>query len=209
VKDVKGKVLGLVFSARRGGNCFDSVKYVLEKFAQKGFETDFINSYDFEIKPCSHCGYECYAHELRGKEEQCPLKDDVPIIYEKMRTANIVVIAVPTYGGNVSGLYRAFLERGHGIFKSESDYEQYVASKIFGFIVIGNIPAGGDMTYHTVIYDFKDSKHPSSGVLLQPREYGQVSLQGTLIKEEKIHSRLDNLVNQVIWRWEKAKKEKH
>jgi len=205
LKDVKVKVLGLVFSARQRGNCLDSVEYVLKKFAQKGFETEVVNAYDFEIKPCTHCDYECYAYELKGKEESCPVKDDVAMIYEKMRTANIVVIAVPTYGGNTSGLYRAFLERGQGILKSTGDYEQYVASKILGIIVIGNIPAGGDMTYHTVIYDFKGSKHPPSAILLQPREYRQVSLQGTLTKEKKIYDRLDNLVNQVLWRWEKAK----
>jgi multimeric flavodoxin WrbA len=206
---MKEKVLGLVFSARKRGTCLDSVKYMLDKFAKKSFETEVVNAYDLEIKPCSHCGYECYARELKGKEEPCPVKDDVAMIYEKMRTANIVVMAVPTYGGNTSGLYRAFLERGHGIFKSESDYEQHVTRKIFGFIVIGNIPAGGDMTYHTVIYDFKDSKHPPSGILLQPREYGQVSLHGTLIKEKKVCDRLDNLVNQVLWRREKDKEGKH
>jgi multimeric flavodoxin WrbA len=209
MKEIELKVLGLVFSARKRGNCLDAVKYVLGKFAQKGSEIDLVDAYNFEIKPCSHCDYECYAKELKGREEQCPVKDDIAMIYEKMRNANVVVIAVPTYGGNTSGLYRAFLERGHGIFKNESDYEQYVTSKIFGFIVIGNIPVGGDMTYHTVIYDFKDSKHPSSGILLQPREYGQVSLQGTLIKEKKVCDRLDNLVSQVLWRWEKAREEKH
>ena len=79
------KVLGIAFSARKRGNCLNCIDFVLTKLREQGFETDVINAYGCEIKPCSHCNYECFAHELRGKDEECPIQDDVPRIYSKVK----------------------------------------------------------------------------------------------------------------------------
>jgi multimeric flavodoxin WrbA len=106
------KALGLVFSARRAGNCLDSVNYVLSKLKKAGFDVEIINCYDYEIKPCSHCNYECFSYELTGKGEECPVRDDVPKIYEKAIESDVIVISVPTYAANVSALYKAWMERG-------------------------------------------------------------------------------------------------
>jgi len=69
-------------------------------------------------------------------------------------------------------------------------------------IVIGNVPAGGDLAYHTVILDHHDCKYPPSSLLLQSAEYGQSSVLGTLIEDEKARGRLDKLVSLVLKRWE-------
>ena len=195
------KALGIAFSARKRGNCLNCVDYVLTKLREQGFETDVINAYDCEIKPCSHCNYECFARELRGKDEECPIQDDAPRIYSKMKEADIIVLAVPTYGGKSASLYCAFGERAQGIIKDSEEFEQYVSSKITALIVIGNIPAGGDLAYHTVILDYYDCKYPPPSLLLQSAEYGQSSVSGTLIEDEKVRDRLDNLVSLVLERW--------
>jgi len=200
------KALGGVFSARKRGNCLNCVEYVLKKLEKSGFATEVINAYDYEIKPCSHCNYECFAKDIRGREEKCPIQDDVPWIYEKVREADVVVLAVPNYGGNVSGLYRAWAERGQAIFKSCEDYAQTILNKIIG-IVIGNIPAGGDNVLHTLILDHIEVKRPVSAVLLQSAEYGLGSLYGNLIENEQVKSRLDNMVRTLLKKWEKARKQ--
>lgn len=184
------------------GNCLNCVDYVLRKLKEQGFETDVINAYDCEIKPCSHCNYECFARELRGEDEKCPIQDEVPRIYSKMKEADIIVLAVPTYGGKAASLYCAFEERAQGIIKDSEEFEQCVSRKITALIVIGNIPAGGDLAYHTVILDHYDCKYPPPSLLLQSAEYGQTSVSGTLIEDEKVRDRLDNLVSLVLTRWE-------
>jgi multimeric flavodoxin WrbA len=63
------KALGIAFSARKRGNCLDCAEYVLAKLKEYVFETEVINAYDSEIKPCSHCNHECFAKELRGRKE--------------------------------------------------------------------------------------------------------------------------------------------
>ncbi|MHA1469886.1 MAG: NAD(P)H-dependent oxidoreductase [Candidatus Asgardarchaeia archaeon] len=62
------RVIGLVFSARKKGNCYHCVNYCLEKFKTRGFKTQIINAYDYEIKPCSHCNYQCFPEEVIGKK---------------------------------------------------------------------------------------------------------------------------------------------
>jgi len=196
------KALGIAFSARKRGNCLNCIDYVLTKLKEQGFETDVINAYDCEIKPCSHCNYECFARELRSEDEKCPIQDDIPRIYSKMKEADIIVLAVPTYGGKAASLYCAFTERAQGIIKDSEKFEKYVSRKITALIVIGNIPAGGDLAYHTVILDHYDCKYPPPSLLLQSAEHGQSSVLGTLIEDEKVRDRLDNLVSLVLKRWE-------
>jgi len=197
------KALGIAFSARKRGNCLNCMEYVLTKLKEQGFETEIINAYDSEIKPCSHCNYECFAKELRDKEEECPIRDDVPRIYDKMKAADIIVLAAPTYGGKTASLYCAFTERTQGIIKSYEEFKNTVLNKIIAAIVIGNIPAGGDLTYHTVVLDHKDCKHPLQSVLLQAAEYGKGSIYGNLIEDERVRDRLDNLVKLILEDWDR------
>lgn len=196
------KALGIAFSARKRGNCLNCVEYALAKLKEHGFETEAINACDCEIKPCSHCNYECFARELRGKDEECPIRDDVPKLYGKMKEADVILLAVPTYGGKPSSLYCAFTERSQGIIKNYEEFKGTILNKIIALIVIGNIPAGGDLAYHTVILDHRDCKNPPPSLMLQPAEYGQSSIRGTLAADEKVKDRLDLLVKLILRDWE-------
>jgi len=196
------KALGIVLSARRRGNCLNSTEYVLTKLKEQGFETGVINVYDYEIRPCSHCNYECFARELRGQDEDCPIQDDVPKIYSIMKEADVIVVAVPTYHGKAASLYCAFEERTQRISRDFEELQNTILNKIIALIVIGNTTAGGDLAYHTVISDYRDCKYPLSSVLLQSREYGQRSIYGTLLEDEKVRDRLNNLVKSVLKQWE-------
>jgi len=153
---------------------------------EQRFEAETVSIYDCEIKPCSHCNYECFAKNLRGKDEDCPIQDNVPEIYRKMKEADMVVLAVPTYGGKTASLRNAFTDRAQGIFKSyEESPKKDVLGKVFALIVIGNVPASGDLAYHTVVMDDWDCRHPLTSLLLQATDYGQSSISGTLITDEE------------------------
>lgn len=67
---------------------------------------------DYEISPCNRCNYECF-HE----EESCPVKDDVPIIWEKMREADGIVFVIPEYYGLPPAIFKAIIERAQGILR--------------------------------------------------------------------------------------------
>jgi len=77
-----------------------------------------------------------------------------------------------------------------------------VSGKIIALSVIGNIPASGDLAYHTVILDHYECKCPPPSLLLQSAECGQSSVFGTLVEDEKVKDRLDNLVKLMLERWD-------
>lgn len=199
------KALGITFSARKRGNCLNCTEYVLEKLKEQGFETEIINAYDHEIKPCSHCNYQCFSEELRGKNEKCPIQDDTSKIYGKMKEADVILLTVPTYGGKPASIYSAFTERSQGIIKNYEEFKNTILNKIIVIIVIGNIPAGGDLAYHIVILDHRDCKYPPPSLLIQAAEYGQGSIYGTLTENEKVRDRLDNLVNLILKDWKRQR----
>jgi len=47
------KALGIAFSARKRGNCLNSLEYALAKLKAQKFETEIINIYDHDVRPCS------------------------------------------------------------------------------------------------------------------------------------------------------------
>lgn len=195
------KALGIAFSARKRGNSLKCVEYVLAKLKKYRFQVEIVNIYDLQVKPCSNCNYECFSKELRGKEEKCPMNDDVAKTYSKMKNADVIVLAIPTYGGKPASLYCAFTERAQGIFGTYEEFKNSILNKIVALIVIGNIPAGGDLAYHTVISDYKDCRHPSPAILLQSAEYGKGSIYGNLLESENVKGRLDNLVKLILKDW--------
>ncbi|AIF69892.1 hypothetical protein PAP_07510 [Palaeococcus pacificus DY20341] len=188
-KSAKVYVLGLAFSARRKGNCSKLLEYCLKKFEEMGFETELMESYDLNITPCSHCNYECFSGEA------CPVEDDVPKIYEQCKSADIILFAVPTYGGHVASLYLAFSERGQAIFESYKEWKEF--AKKVNFIIIGNLSSGGDMALHEALYSFANFGFWPEVVLISSREYGRSSIKGDLIEEEEVKKRLDRFVERI------------
>lgn len=191
------KVAALVFSARKSGNGFHCMKYCLGRLEEKGFKTVLVNAYEYEIKPCSHCNYECYAKTIRGRDEWCPIVDDVPKIYEMMKATDLILLAIPTYGGRVPGIFQAFRERTSGLshlFKDFEGFQQSFLNKIKGIILVGHLTAGADLALHEVLADFYNIEQPEV-VLLQADEYERSSLKGDLIESQAVKERLERFVD--------------
>ncbi|MFQ6087820.1 MAG: flavodoxin family protein [Candidatus Methanofastidiosia archaeon] len=192
------KVLGIAFSARKEGNCVKCLKHCLDKFREYGFKTEILNAFELEIRSCSHCNYECFA------DRKCPIEDNVPEIYKKCEDADILIFAVPTYGGHLSSIYFAFAERGEAIFKSYHEFIEKLAKKV-NFIVIGNLSAGGDMALHEVLYNFANLDFWPETLLFPAREYGRKSIKGDLIEETEVKKRIDRFVEMILKNVEKQK----
>ncbi|MCK4396085.1 flavodoxin family protein [candidate division WOR-3 bacterium] len=191
------KALGIVFSARKAGNCSNCVKYCLDKFSERGFETEFLNAYDLKILPCSHCNYECFAKP----KKRCPIKDDVKMVYSKIVNSDVLLFGIPDYAGHPSGLYRAWFERG--CMLNWDEYEKGILLKPKGYIVIGNITAEGDQTLHEILTEFYNTSYRPEAILLQAREYERDSLKGDLIEVPEVKRRLDKIVGRVLKKVEK------
>jgi len=104
------RVVALVCSARERGNCYDLTEFMMKTLRTKGIETEIINAYDYEITPRSHCRYECFE-----APKSCPIRDDVPEIWRRLKEAEGVVFAIPTYYGMPSALFRSLIESSRGL----------------------------------------------------------------------------------------------
>lgn len=78
----------------------------LEGAKDEGAETETIYLKDLNIKPCRGC-FNCWT-KTPGV---CTQKDDMSLLLEKMRHADIVVYATPLYIFTVSGLMKNFIDR--------------------------------------------------------------------------------------------------
>jgi multimeric flavodoxin WrbA len=70
----------------------------------------------------------------------------------KLKETDVILLAIPTYGGKPASIYSAFIERAQGIIKNYEEFKSTILNKIIALIVIGNVPAGGDLAYHMVLW---------------------------------------------------------
>jgi len=171
---------------------------MLETLKKKGIKTELISLYDFDIKPCCHCDYECF------KQYECPIKDDPPLVYEKLRKVDGVILLIPTYGGNASGLYYCWSERSQGIFPEIDEAKRFYAGMVFAIVVVGNVGerADGEKTFASVVSDQTYMAEICDfdmlgAILLQPYEYRRGSVRGDIIQEDDVRRRLARLAAQI------------
>ena len=101
------KVLAIMGSPKKRGNTYELTRKVEENMKLLGaVEFEYVFLKDLNLESCLGCGI-CFD---KG-EELCPLKDERPILEEKMQTADGVIFTSPNYVFNVSGLMKNFIDR--------------------------------------------------------------------------------------------------
>ena len=99
------KILCVLGSPRKNGNSATIAKHFLNKAESLGAETKSYVLNDLSFRGCQSC--------LACKKEldRCTLKDDLTEVLEEGRTADVIVIATPVYGGYVPGQLKCFMDR--------------------------------------------------------------------------------------------------
>ena len=98
------KVLGIIGSPRRNGNTHILVNRILEGAKSQGAETDSIFLNDLTIKECDGC-HACW------KGLECPKKDDMNSLYQKIIDSDILVFGTPVYWYGPTAIMKAFIDR--------------------------------------------------------------------------------------------------
>ncbi len=105
--------------------------FVLEGAAGAGAETEMVDLCDLRITPCTACeGCSCTGI--------CVFDDDLPLLVERMKEADGIVLASPVYIDNVSGQMKIFFDR-----LADAIHYQILAGK-FGCSVATTHTSGGD-----------------------------------------------------------------
>ena len=101
------KVVAFSGSARKDGNTVLLVREVFQKLEQEGFETELVQLSGMKLKACVAC-YRC----VENKNQHCSIEDDdLNLCIDKMLGANGILLASPTYIGDVTSTMKALMDR--------------------------------------------------------------------------------------------------
>ncbi|MCR4796641.1 MAG: flavodoxin family protein [Ruminococcus sp.] len=97
----------LIGSMRKNGNTA-RLAQSFAKGAVKNNSVEIVSVADCNVNPCIGCN-SCFTRE----GNQCFQNDDMVQIYEKLRNADIVVVASPVYFYGISAQLKAIVDRLH------------------------------------------------------------------------------------------------
>jgi len=97
----------LVGSVRKNGNTVRLAQSFAEG-AAKNNNVEIVSVVDYNVNPCIGCN-SCFTRE----GNQCFQEDDMVQIYEKLRNADIVVVASPVYFYGISAQLKSIVDRLH------------------------------------------------------------------------------------------------
>lgn len=184
------KVLGLLGSPRKMGNCDVLTQVCLEAASKAGAEVELVRLHDLNLKNCKGCLSCVY-------KRKCALDDDMPALVEKMVNASAMVIAAPTYIFSPSAVIKTLTDRSLMLtpyLEGLLGKERFAASisiagnarwnplgsallkqcaMAYGFKIAGQMEAYGPGPAETVIQDDAVEKAVEMGKLLARLAQGQ------------------------------------
>lgn len=113
------KVLIISSTPRKNGNSEKLCKQFKQGAKDSGNEVEFIRLADKKINYC----IACYACKSLGK---CFQNDDMNELAEKMKLADVIVLATPIYFFSMSGQLKVFIDRMVQNWKEINDKEIYL-----------------------------------------------------------------------------------
>jgi multimeric flavodoxin WrbA len=112
------KVIAINGSPNKDGNTAQALGVMAEELQKQGIEMEIIQVGHLAIHGCIGCRY-CATSE----QNRCVFGDDiVNETSEKMRRADGLIIAAPTYYAGIAGTMKSFLDR---VFYSSASYFKY------------------------------------------------------------------------------------
>lgn len=107
------KIAVLVGSMRKGGNT-DLLAQAFVEGASKNNTVEVVSVADNRVNPCIGCN-SCFTRE----GHHCFQDDDMPAIYDKLKAADILVVASPVYFYGISAELKAIIDRLHTPMRNE------------------------------------------------------------------------------------------
>ena len=160
------KVLILTGSPRKGGNT-DRLVAAFVEGARKNNEIKVISIADVMVSPCIGCNA-CFVREGNS----CVQRDDMELIYDRLKEADTLIIASPVYFYGVSAQLKAVIDRLHTPMRS------CFGIKRLGLILVGaaDLPELFDsiLTQYRLVLNFFKLKDIGTVLVRGAREKGSV-----------------------------------
>lgn len=189
------KVLAINSSARKKGNTGILINRIFEKMKAAGIETEAIQFAGTVLEPCKAC-FAC-----DGKGNCIHKKDTFQSVFEKMKTADGIILASPVYSANISANMQAFLERAAVVCDMNPGLLKHKIGAAFACARRG----GALNTIDTMNHFFLNHEMFVTGSTYWNMAYGQ--MPGDVLKDEEALSNIDNLTENMIWLLQRVRQE--
>ena len=155
------RVLIISTSPRKNGNSDSLCQKVAESAKGAGAEVEFIRTSDYDLHPCTAC------NGCIKTEDKCVIKDDMPVILDKMIKADVIVMATPLYYFSLSAQIKIVIDRTYSCYiKDKNPLE----NKKWYLIITAETTEESDLK--TAVDSFKGFLRCVPGSTLQDVLYG-------------------------------------
>ena len=141
------RIIILVGSMRKGGNT-DLLAQAFADGAKHKNEVEIISVADYKVNPCIGCN-SCFTRD----GNKCFQNDDMISIYEKLKEADIVVIASPVYFYGISAELKTIIDRLHTPMRTEFKIKK-LALLLVGAATLPNLFDSIKLQYQMVLNYF-------------------------------------------------------
>lgn len=191
----KKQMLAILASPRKHGNVAKMLDHAIKVATDKGYEVHFIHLYEKNIGFCKGC--------MRCRHEgSCHINDDIKPIGELLKNSDLVVMASPTYFGNIPAPAKNLFDRLVAVVMTDNDgpIPKPLLSKSQQYLLLCtcttpfpfNILAGQSIvTLHAMKEFFKTSGMTSLGSVTFAGTRNKTNVPPSLLK--KIERKLSNV----------------
>ncbi|MCP3891934.1 MAG: flavodoxin family protein [Desulfobulbaceae bacterium] len=113
---MSAKILIVLGSPRKKGNSATLGAKVAEGAIAEGADVETIYLNGINIKPCQGCN-KCQQNTFKG----CTIKDEMHLLYSKMKDVDSIVVASPIYFFNISAQTKIFIDRLYAVGVGEKN----------------------------------------------------------------------------------------
>ena len=145
------KIVCLLGSPRIKGNSAAIARRFLDTAEAFGAESETFILNKLSFRGCQAC-YAC-----KTKLDRCVMKDDLSPVLEAVKSADVLLLATPTYFGDVSGQLKCFIDRTYSFLKPDyltnSLPSRLAPGKRLVFIITQGHPDEGMFSHIFPLYD--------------------------------------------------------
>ncbi len=123
------KVIALNGSPRPIGNTSNILNDMQDEFEKEGIEFEIVHLYEYRFMNCNVC----LTCEIRGDGRCLDEDDGFNELLDRLRAADGLVLAAPTYAGACPSVMQTFLERAAIVFEKG---DQGLAGKVGGAVAV-------------------------------------------------------------------------
>lgn len=182
-------VLAINGSARKDGNTAFFIKKTFDEIRKEEIDCELIQLAGKKMRGCSACD-QCYVN----KDEKCAINDDyLNNCIEKMKEADGIILASPTYFSNVTAEMKALIDRAGRVGRANNNlFKNKVGAAIVSVRRAGAIHVFNSLNYFFLIEE----------MIIPGSSYWNIGFgkdKGDAENDKEGINTMENLGRQIAW----------